>query len=279
MKKTTEKISAGTAKNLMPRREMLARMAQGGLTGAALLGISGAAGAAPKQWPPILEMPGAAGLHDFSATLASAPRARNFKKVSMILTHPGQWDALALDILLHYRGGPRQVWDNTDIAGPWLNLMRNAMNAQIWSYRHPDFLAVSATHGACHLALFDPYVWEKYNLPAMIGHQYKSNVFLHIPPAVKGKPRGDYNDPHGLYSPSANCIPLLMERGAVFLACHNAIWEFSGGLLARGHNPDHLSHEALAAELTNHLIPGVVLTPGIVATIPQLELAGYQYIK
>lgn len=41
----------------------------------------------------------------------------------------------------------------------------------------------------------------------------------------------------------------------------------------RGHrladtNPDKLSHEALAAELTNHLIPGVVLTPGAVGTLP-----------
>ena len=53
MKKNTEKISAGTVKNLMPRREMLARVAQGGLTGAALLGMAGAAGAArPKKSAP-----------------------------------------------------------------------------------------------------------------------------------------------------------------------------------------------------------------------------------
>jgi hypothetical protein len=50
-------------------------------------------------------------------------------------------------------------------------------------------------------------------------------------------------------------------------------------LLANDVNPDRLSHEAIAAELTNHLIDGVVLTPGIVATIPELQLAGFQYVK
>ncbi|MBW9247856.1 MAG: transcriptional initiation protein Tat, partial [Acidithiobacillus ferriphilus] len=35
----------------------------------------------------------------------------------------------------------------------------------------------------------------------------------------------------------------------------------------------------MAAEFTNHLIPGVILTPGIVGTLPELELAGFQYAK
>jgi hypothetical protein len=44
-------------------------------------------------------------------------------------------------------------------------------------------------------------------------------------------------------------------------------------------NPDRRSHEEIAAEFTNHLINGVVLTPGIVATIPELQLAGFHYVK
>ena len=46
---------------------------------------------------------------------------------------------------------PRQAWDSTDITGPWLNLMRNALNAEILSFRHPDFLAVSVTHASFEL--------------------------------------------------------------------------------------------------------------------------------
>ena len=262
----------------MPRRKMLAWLAKGGIAGAALLALPGAAASADPMAAP-LEPRGAKNLKDLSAALARAPRHRNFKTVPMILTEPQQWDYEALNLLLTYHGGPRQVWDNTDISSPWLNLMRNATNAQVWSFKHPNFLAVSANHGTCHLALFQQHIWEKYNLPAMIGKKFKRNVFLDIPAGEKGKSPADFNNPLGLFSPSANCIPLLMERGTVFLACHNAIWEFSHALMAKGHNPDHLTHEALAADLTNHLIPGVVLTPGIVATIPELQLAGYEYIK
>ena len=48
--------------------------------------------------------------------------------------------------------------------------------------------------------------------------------------------------------------------------------------VAKNVNPDSLSHEAMAAELTNHLVDGVVLTPGIVATLLELQRAGFHYI-
>jgi hypothetical protein len=38
-----------------------------------------------------------------------------------------------------------------------------------------------------------------------------------------------------------------------------------------------LSHDALAAELTNHVIAGVVLTPGMSGTLPELQRAGFNY--
>ena len=47
--------------------------------------------------------------------------------------------------------------------------MRNALNAQIWSFKHPDFLAVSATHGSAHLALYDQAMWDKYQLTHLAG--------------------------------------------------------------------------------------------------------------
>jgi len=53
---------------------------------------------------------------------------------------------------------------------------------------------------------------------------------------------------------------VLQRRGAVFMACHNAIWEHAERLRNAEQNPDHLAVEAIAAELTNHLIPNVVLT-------------------
>jgi hypothetical protein len=71
----------------------------------------------------------------------------------------------------------------------------------------------------------------------------------------------------------------LQRRGAVFLACHNAIWEPSERLAAAGTNPDRLGVDGIAAELTNHLIPGIVLTPGAVAIAIELARAGFAYSR
>src|ERR1700722_585249 len=113
--------------------------------------------------PASLEPQSAETLAALTAKLTAAPRRRNFKTVPTILTSPDQWDSEALNAVIAYRGGPKQVWDNTVIESPWLNLMRNSLNAQIWSWKHTDFLAVSATHGTAHLALYDQTIWDKYN--------------------------------------------------------------------------------------------------------------------
>jgi hypothetical protein len=60
---------------------------------------------------------------------------------------------------------------------------------------------------------------------------------------------------------------------------HKAIWEQAAALIKLNVNPDKLSHEALAAELTNHLVPGAVLIPGAVGTMPELQQAGFHYAK
>lgn len=260
------------------RRATLAMPAAGigiAAIGAALAPI-GTAEAANSMGASLVP-PHATKLKAFTAALAKAPRRRDFKSVPMILTNTDQYDSEALHLLFAYSGGPKQVWDNTDLASPWLNLMRNAMNAQIWSWKHPDFIAVSATHGTAHLALYDDYIWDKY-LSAFTGGKYKSNTWIELPKAAKAN-AADYNDPTGVFSPLDNSIAVLQQRGAVFCACHNEVWELTMGVLTKSINPDKLSHPAMAAEFTNHLVPGAVLTPGVVGTIPQFQLAGYQYAK
>jgi len=220
-------------------------------------------------------LPGAQDLADLMGRLRRAPRRRDFKTVPMILQQRGFWDDEALKEIIAYRGTRKQVWDNTSLAGPWLNLMRNSINAQIFAFGHKDFLAVSATHGTAHLALFDQAMWEKYELAALTGNGFKTNTLATPKPAPTTFALNE--DPKSVFGPVGDTIPALQERGVVFLACHNAIWEVTAKLLASGKNPDHASHEAVAAELTNHLIDGIVLTPGIVATIPELQQAGFHY--
>ena len=219
--------------------------------------------------------PGARELAELMERLRRAPRRRDFKMVPMILQQPDFWDNEALTEIIAFSGTHKQVWDNTDLAGPWLNLMRNAINAQIFSFGHKDFLAVSATHGTAHLALFDQPMWEKYELAMLAGTRFKTNTLAMPKPVPSAFAQSE--DHISVFGPIGDTIPALQERGVVFLACHNAIWEVTAKLIASGKNPDHASHEAVAAELTNHLIDGVVLTPGIVATIPELQQAGFHY--
>jgi intracellular sulfur oxidation DsrE/DsrF family protein len=239
--------------------------------GSAALAATPSRGATTERIIP----PGARELSELTGRLRRAPRRRDFRTVPMILEHPDFWDDEALKEIIAYRGAHKQVWDNTNLAGPWLNLMRNSINAQIFSFRHKDFLAVSATHGTAHLALLDQAMWDKYELATLAGAKFKINTLMVPKPASIDFAQSE--DPKSVFGPDGDTIPALQERGVVFLACHNAIWEVTAKLIASGKNPDHVSHEAVAAELTNHLIDGVVLTPGIVATIPELQQVGFHY--
>jgi intracellular sulfur oxidation DsrE/DsrF family protein len=253
---------------LTPRRLSLKALGIG-------LAAIGTAAAAPGE--PVIPA-GALSLKALTKHLAAAPRRRDYKSLPMILTEREQWDAEALDEVLHYAGGPKQSWDNTDLHGPWLNVMHNAMNGQIWSFRHPDFLCVSATHGPAQLALYDDAIWEKYGLAKLAGGGMTRNTLVAAPAAASADP-ADFENPAGAFSSGANSIETLQRRGAVFLACHTAIWELGLRLIATDANPDKLSPEAMCAELTNHLIPGVVVNPGAVATLVELAHAGFAYAR
>jgi len=223
------------------------------------------------------KLPEGPALAELSERLRKAPRRRDFKTVPMVLDNREFWDSAALSDVLGYKSVHKQAWDNTQLTGPWMNGMRNSLNSQEFSFRHPDFLVVSATHGPAHLALYDQEMWNKYKLADMTGGAFNSNTLIvrKDASADAGKPE----DPQSLYGAAGNTIPALQERGVVFMACHNAIWELTEKLRAKDVNPDALSQEAMAAELTNHLVAGVVLTPGIVATLVELQQAGFHYIS
>ena len=203
-------------------------------------------------------------------------RRRDFKTVPMILSHKEQWDHEALTEVLSYRPAPRQAWDNSDIGGHWLYLMRNALNSQIWAFKHPDFLAVSVTHGTAQLALYDRFIWDKYQLSILAGDEFRTNTLIMERKSVSADPADD-EEPTEARSSEDSSIPALMRRGVVFMSCHNAIWEQAAILLKSGLNPDMLSHAQLAAELTNHLVDGAVLIPGAAGTLLELQQVGFHY--
>ena len=257
------------------RRDVLGTFALTMATGAIGL-ASAAAKPAAAAVESALTPPGATHLDALKKRLALAPRRRDFKTVPMILNDPEQWDHEALTEVLSYQPTPRQGWDSTDIGIPWLSLIRNTLNTQIWSFKHADFLAVSVTHGTAHLALYDQAMWDKYQIATLAGEKFKTNTLIIEQKAAAADPT-NYEDPTGVFSSADNSIPALMRRGVVFMCCHNAIWEQAAILIKAGVNPDKLSQAALAAELTNHLVDGVVLIPGAGATMLELQRAGFHY--
>lgn len=247
-----------------------------GVAIAATMGAGHSAEAGPEA--PLAAV-GAKTLDALSARLAKLPRRRDFKTVPMILDNRDQWDAEALDAVIHYAGGPKQSWDNTEIGGPWLNVMRNAMNSQIYSFKHPNFLCVSVTHGTAQFALYDDHIWEKYQIGSkVLGGKPDKNGLVALPEGASHDPR-NYEDTKGAFSAAGNSIAQLQRRGAVFLVCHNAIWEHCARFAELGINPDSLSQEQMCADISNRLIPGAILTPGAVGTVVELATAGFSYCR
>ena len=230
---------------------MLTRRGLSGLTaGIAALAASPAAAAAS----------GASTITELQARLAKLPAKRDFKTVPLVLDAPTFWDDTAIREVATYRGGPRQVWDNKDISSGWTGYMCNALNGQTLSFKNKDFLTVSMTRGDAQLALFGQAAWDTYGLAKLTNGKFTSNTLI-----MPGD--GGVQDP---------AIPTLMKRGVVFMACHNAFWAAAGRAIAAGYKGG--TQEEVAADLTKQLLPGVILTPGALGTLPILQGAGFAYV-
>lgn len=229
---------------------MFTRRGLSGLT-ASLAALAAAPAAAAAS--------GAATITELQARLARLPARRDFKSVPLVLETQDLWDDAAIREVAAYRGGPRQVWDNKDISGGWTGYMRNALNGQTLSFKNKDFLTVSMTRGDAQLALFNQAAWDKYGLAKLTNGKFTANSLI-----VPGD--GGVQDP---------AITTLMKRGVVFMACHNAIWAAAGRAIAAGYKG---TQEEVAGELTNQLLPGVILTPGALGTLPLLQGAGFAYV-
>src|ERR1700754_4614782 len=79
-------------------------------------------------------LPSQGALSSLGRTLAALPRRRGFQTVPFILNDKRLWDHDAADAVLSYSAPERQMWEATELAGPWLNLMREAVNGQIFSH-------------------------------------------------------------------------------------------------------------------------------------------------
>jgi intracellular sulfur oxidation DsrE/DsrF family protein len=252
------------------RRGALRALGEGTLA----LSLTGAlASQANAEAAPALPNQGA--LASLGRTLAALPRRRGFQTVPFILTDKQFWDHEAAHALLSY-GAPRQMWEATELAGPWLNLMREAVNGQAFSLGHTDFLAVAAVHGGAHLALFNQAAWDKYKFATNTNGKFASNTLIVERPGVS--PGNDIQNLDGFYGPGNSNIVTLQRRGMVFVACHDSIHAIARSIHATQESSG-ASADEIAADLTNSLVPGAVLVPSVVAFIAELQRGGYSYAK
>jgi len=129
---------------------------------------------------------------------------------------------------------------------------------------------------------FDDAMWDKYALGEYLslrdaaGRPYRRNVF-HRPTA---------GDAHLLFGAiGIPAIPALGEAmpalgieslqgmGTKFLLCRNALDAWTLELEARGKG----TQAAIAAELEDHLLPGVTIVPAMVVAIDKAQQAGIAY--
>ena len=91
-------------------------------------------------------------------------------------------------------------------------------------------------------------------------------------------PSDNLQDPMGFYGPENNNISTLQDRGMAFIACHDSIHAIARNI-CRGDRGDVRGCDELAAELTNHLVPGAILVPSVVAFLVELQRVGFTYAK
>ena len=218
---------------------------------------------------------GASQLSQLTQRLAAAPRRRDFDAVPFMITDRRYWDHEAAAEVLAYQPKSRQLWENTDIAGPWPGLMREAMNGQVFGNHNENYLAVSATHGLAHLSLFTQPMWDKYDLATIAGPKFPKNTLI---VEKAGVSKSDSNeDMNGFYGPNNNNVVSLQRRGAVFVACHDSIHAIARMVSAS--NAQYGTPDKIAADLTNNLIDGAVLVPSVVSFMVDLQDKGFTYAK
>lgn len=260
----------------MQTNRRAALTALGGSAALFALSSGAAASAAPAEAHAGASPRNDGALAALSRRLAALPRRRGFATVPFLVTSPDYWDQPAAALVLAYHYRSIQMWENSDLGGPWLNLMREAVNGQVFAHGNPEFLAVSATHGSAHLALFGQDMWDKYKLAGLTGGKFAANSFISGKPTVS--PADDQQDLGGFYGPNNNNIRTLQQRGVVFVACHDSIHAIARNVHATADFAG-ISPDVIAADLTNGLVPGAVLVPSVVAFMVELQRAGFTYSK
>jgi intracellular sulfur oxidation DsrE/DsrF family protein len=194
----------------------------------------------------------------------------------LIYNH-ADWNFAEFDKLTHSTARSKQVFDIRDIgAGKFLNNVKNSLNAFHYGFGIPnDQIKIAvALHGPSNTLAFDDAMWAKYRLGEFTS--------LDDPATSKPSTRNLYftqkpvtsTDPQDRASSLQDfSIQAMQARGVKFLSCHTATEEQSAAIVKKFGLS--MSAEEVAKDLQAHVLPGVLIVPGMTAAISLLQSEGH----
>lgn len=172
------------------------------------------------------------------------------------------------------KGKHKQLFDAPDPDGG--TLLRHARGyLDVWrdAYGVPerDINVVVTLYGRTMALGLQDGMWAKYKLgealniidPATNAPLVR-NWFAHPQP---GDPVADGS--------AESSIDALLKRGVVFLLCNNAVQRWSGRLEKQGLGTAVEIH----ADLTSHVVPGVVIVPNVLIAMTKAHERGFGYAR
>ena len=200
---------------------------------------------------------------------------------AQLIYQRSDWNSSEFEKLVHSQARAKQVYDIRDIgAGKFLNNVKNSLNALHYGFGIPNeqIKIVVAMHGASNTLAFDDSMWQKYRLGEFVGLEDPAtgkpatrNIYL----AKKAGASADLNDRASTYQDFS--IEALQARNVKFLSCHTATEEQAAAITKKFGLTAPI--EDTVKDLQAHILPSVLIVPGMTATIALLQSEGhYTYI-
>jgi intracellular sulfur oxidation DsrE/DsrF family protein len=214
------------------------------------------------------------------AALGAASLTPAATQAQLIYGH-GDWNFAEFDKLLRSPARAKQVFDIRDIgSGKFLNNVKNSLNAFHYGFGVPnDQIAIAvALHGPANTLAFDDSMWTKYRLGEFTSFDDPTtskpavrNVYFAQKPVTSTDPQ-DRSSSLQDFS-----IHALQARGVKFLSCHTATEEQAAAIVKKFSLTTPI--EEVVKDLQAHVLPGVLIVPGMTASISMLQSEGkYTYI-
>lgn len=163
-----------------------------------------------------------------------------------------------------------QIFDAPSLGGgKALQQVRNYLDAYRDAYGlESDAIdAVIGAHGSAVPLVFQDSVWERFGLGERFdvqdprtGAPARRNVFAR-------------REDGGVVPPDVS-IEALQQRGVIFLLCNNSLKRLTATLSQAGFG----AQEAVRAELTEGLLPGVEVVPAMVVALNLAQERGLSYV-